>query len=392
MDGKSFRKGVVPAFMFAVFALLFSPLTDAKAQTTAVSDIFVVSDVPVDETAQNASDARAAALVNGQVEAARRLFMRLTREAYHAQLSQVDADALSFLVDSLQIDNERTSNVRYLADLTVRFKPETVRDYLRNAAIPFAEVRSRPVLIVPVLLAGGGYVLWEEPNPWRAAWQNRPVETGLLPVVAPIGDLTDFTMLTADQAMDADAGALGAMADRYGAGSSVVALASITGTADTPTQVDVTAARVGRLDEQPVVFTLTPLPEEMPDDFLKRAADTVVAALEDGWKELNAVRFGESNRIHAAVPVRDLAHWIEVRRRLGSIPAVSHVRLLALTPDSAEIELDFFGEIAQLERALDRFDFVIEDTGLPTDTRNPALPSAVLSPAVPAYIIRLPGA
>ena len=183
-----------------------------------------------------------------------------------------------------------------------------------------------------------------------------------------------------------------AMAGRYGAGSSVVALASITGEPDAPTQIDVTASRVGRLDEQPVVFTLSPVAEEPAEAFLQRAAATVVATLEDNWKELNAVRFGETNRIHAAVPVRDLAHWIEVRRRLGSIPSVSRVRLLALTPDTADIELDFFGEVTQLQRALDRFDFVLEDTGLVPDTQNPALPGAVPSPAVPAYVIRLPGA
>ncbi len=392
MDRKPFRRGAVPASVFAVFLLLFSPLTEAWAQTAAVTDIFVVADVPVDETAQNAADARVSALANGQVEAARRLFMRLTRDAYHAQLSRVEPDALGFLVDSLQINNERTSTVRYLADLTVRFKPDAVRDYLRNRAIPFAEVRSRPVLIVPVLQSAAEYSLWEEPNPWLAAWQTRRAETGLVPVVAPIGDLTDFSMLSTEQALDADEGAMGAMAGRYGAGSSVVALASIKGEPNAPTQIDVTAGRVGRLDEQPVVFTLSPVAEEPADAFLQRAAATVVATFEDNWKELNAVRFGEANRIHAAVPVRDLAHWVEVRRRLGSIPSVSRVHLLALTPDTADIELDFLGEVAQLQRALDRFDFVLEDTGLVRDTQNPVLPGAVSSPAVPAYVIRLPGA
>ncbi len=364
--------------------------TGAVAQSGIGNDVFVVRGVQVDETAASAADARAAARASGQAEAARRLIDRLTRSVYRGQLGEIDAGTAELLVDSLEVANERRSDVRYLADLTVAFRPEAVRQFLRSAGVPFTEVRSRPVLVVPVLDRGGAYVLWEEPNPWRQAWQNHPTDIGLVPVVTPIGDLSDLSGLTAEQAVDADVGALGAMADRYGAGTSVVAIARISGDPDSASQqVDVTAIRVGRLDEEPIFLTIGRAPNEEPEVFLERVTGAVIEALDDDWKAANAVSFEESNRLHAAVPLSDIAGWIEVRRRLSGVPAVSQVRLLALTADTAEIEIDYFGDAVRLARALERFDLILEETGLPGQFEPGQ--TGLVFPPVPTHIVRLPG-
>ncbi|MBO6781978.1 MAG: DUF2066 domain-containing protein [Alphaproteobacteria bacterium] len=359
----------------------------AQAQTAAAQDVFVVRGVSVDETAESTAAARAAAHANGKTEAARRLFERLTRGIYRGQLGQIDAGTADFLVDSLEVANERRSDVRYLADLTVTFRPAAVRQFLQSAGIPFTEVRSRPVLIVPILDTGDRYVLWEDPNPWREAWRNHPSETGLVPVVTPLGDLSDLSGLSAEQAVDFDIGALGAMADRYGARTSVVAVARISGNPETGQRADVSAIRVGRVDEDPIDLSVAQAEGEAADLFLERVTGAVIAALDDDWKAANAISFAESGRLHAAVPLGDLAGWIEVQRRLANVPAISTIRVLALTADTAEIELDFFGDTVRLASSLDRFDLVLEETGL-AGANDPA---NVVFPPLPTHVIRLPG-
>ncbi|CAN0519618.1 unnamed protein product, partial [Laminaria digitata] len=160
--------------LFAVFAMLWISVVPSavSAQQVTSEEVFVVREISVDETAESTSAARMQALAKGQITAAQRLMDRLTRPLDRSALAPLDAETVRTLVASFQIDNEKTSNVRYLADMTVSFKPAAVRRFLQTFGVPFAEVRSRPVLIVPALARETGYILWEEPNPWREAWQN----------------------------------------------------------------------------------------------------------------------------------------------------------------------------------------------------------------------------
>jgi hypothetical protein len=61
------------------------------------------------------------------------------------------------------------------------------------------------------------------------------------------------------------------------------------------------------------------------------------------------------------------------------------VRLLALTANSAEIEVDYFGDEDRLSRALDRFDLELQVSGFGTDGTL----GAGVAPAVPTHIVRL---
>jgi hypothetical protein len=375
---------LISLFVFAVFGLV-PGVQRAAAQQAALDDVFVVRDIEVDETASSASTARASAIEKGQREAVERLIARLTRRVFRGRIGEIDQETIRFLISALRIDNERTSDIRYLANLTVTFKPDAVRNYLRTASIPFAEVRSRLVLIIPVIEQHAVYALWENPNPWRDAWLNLPSNPGLVPVVAPIGDLSDYAGLSADQAVEADVGALSEISSRYGAGSAMVAIATINETRLGFLQVQITAARVGRHDETPLLITLQALPEEPLEKLLDRAVVAVVDALDDDWKSTNAVSFGQAKRLHAAVSIPNLKSWIEVRGRLENVPAVRRVHLLALTANSAEIEIDYFGDESRLSRALDRFDLVLETSGF----RIGGALNEVVPPAVPTHIVRL---
>ena len=178
-------------FLIGFGLLLALDVLPAKAQKSALEDIFVVRDVLLDERAETAAAARTRALALGQREAFARLEARLTRSVHRGLAANINVDTLRFLVDAIQIDDEKTSDVRYLANLTVTFKPDAVRDLFRFNGVPFAELRSRPLTILPVLAAVDRYILWADANPWREAWRNHPEGTGLVPMLAPIGDLID---------------------------------------------------------------------------------------------------------------------------------------------------------------------------------------------------------
>lgn len=361
------------------------------AQQSALEDIFVVRDVPLDERAETAAAARARALARGQREAFARLEERLTRSVHRGLAASIDSDTLRFLVDAIQIDGEKTSDVRYLAKLTVSFKPDAVRNLFRFSGVPFAELRSRPLTVVPVLATPARYLLWDDPNPWREAWRNHPEGTGLVPLLAPIGDLNDLAGLTVAQAVEGDAEVLIRFAERYGARGVVVAIANLFEAEPGILRSDIVSVPVGVAEMSPFSISVTGRPGEGEADVFARAVGEVREIIEDEWKAANSLTSGEIARLRAAVPISGLKNWVDLRRRIARVPAVVEVRVIALTATTAEIEIDYRGDSTRLARTFERFDLLLEETGLePTDTglsrfgagRADVLPTHVVRSAI----------
>src|SRR6185437_14035085 len=113
------------------------------------------ADVTVDKTAASAAQAREIALAEAQVQAFDRLVRRLVAKDRQTAVPRQNAQSIARLVRGFEGDRERTSNVRYIATLRIRFDPNGVREVLRAANVPFAETRAKPILVVPVLMEGG---------------------------------------------------------------------------------------------------------------------------------------------------------------------------------------------------------------------------------------------
>jgi hypothetical protein len=342
-----------------------------SAQQSALEDIFVVRDVALDETAQTAAAARARALAKGQLQAFTQLEARLTRSVHRGLAANVDPATLRFLVDAIQIDGEKTSDVRYLANLTVTFKPDAVRNLFRQSGVPFAELRSRPLTVVPVLATPVRYLLWDDPNPWREAWRNHPEGAGLVPMLAPIGDLEDLSGLTVDQAVDGDPDVLARFSERYGARGVVVTIANMFETEPGILRSDIVSVPVGLPEMSP--FSISVIGQEAEDErrVFARAVGEVREIIEDEWKAASALAAGDIAQLRAAVPIADLKNWIDIRARITRVPAVTHIQVVALTANAAEIVISHRGDEARLTRAFERFDLILEANGLGEDAPRP---------------------
>src|SRR5581483_2235928 len=213
------------------------------------------------------------------------------------------------------IANERSSAVRYIAQLTVRFDPNAVRRLLRNAGISFAETLSKPLVVVPVLSEGGRTLLWEETNAWRLAWNRVNLDRGLVPLIVPPGETRDVSGMTVDQALAKDAGAVRTLAGLYDAGGALIAVATPSG----PTvQLAVTEVRPGLPNQE---FTLSQGPEG-GDDALTASARAISAAVQEAWRQRNSVMAGTTGQVTALVPITALKDWLAVRDSLTNVSLI----------------------------------------------------------------------
>jgi hypothetical protein len=332
------------------------------AWAQGAGDVFTVRSVAVDETAATAADARQTALAVGQRRAFRRLIDRLVPEDQQPLIPEVDATALQFYVRDFSVENERTSAVRYLADLTFRFDPEQVRSLLGGAGIAFAETRSKPVVVLPIFSGpDAGPTLWLETNPWRDVWAQRPGDDGLVPLTVPIGDLEDLAAIDAPKALAGDAGALRAIAARYGAEDVLVTVATLNGDpeagsgvlqVETRRYVDGSAGSTQR-------DRLVQVSGEPYEGFLERAAARIDNAVQEAWKQQYLLQFGNQRTILVFVPLEGLDDWLTVRRRLEGVPAIQQTGLAALSRKEAQLEITFLGDEQRLSRALSQRDLFL---------------------------------
>ncbi len=351
------KRGLMAALALAVLALA-APET-AAAQTAAPTkpprfDVFTVAPVPVDVTAANAAAARDQAIVEGESHAFDMLMQRLTLAADRSRLPKVGTNELNQVVQGFEVAHERRSGVRYLADFTVHFRADAVRQFLRQAGIGFAETVSKPLIVLPVLHDGDRTALWEDPNPWRDAWTNANPVIGLVPLVRPIGELEDVQAIDADAAVKGDDARLQAIAQRYGDGDVLVTQATLK--TDGPQHVvDVSSTRYtpGQPGtEQTWVGTTAANSGESDADLFGRAVLAAVAQVEEAWKAANILNFSQSGTLTARVPATSLEDWITVRDRLAASPAVRSSRLVSLDREEARVEIHYVGDATQLRTAL----------------------------------------
>jgi hypothetical protein len=345
--------------LFAGLILLLAlagPMRQAAAAPP--TDIFTVADVPVDATASNAVAARDAARLDGERRAFRQLLERLTLAADRGRLPRVGDQQLTDMVRDFEVANERSSGVRYLATYTFRFQPEAVRALLRDAGIPFAETVSKPVVVLPVLRRDNAAVLWDDPNPWRAAWSDRSGASGLVPLVVPLGDAADLAAIGADQALAADSAAVTRIAAHNGGGDILIAAA----TQDSGGALQTSLRRVSASGTSEIAKgSFQPSPGESDSAFMVRAVTASIADVEEAWRRDNVLATGTEGVLTAAVPLDGgLADWLVVRDRLKGVPTVKRSDVVTIGRQAARIEIHYLGDPARLRVALAQRDLVLD--------------------------------
>ena len=355
------RCGAIMAAAVLLMLIAAAPLRAAEDDPYAVT-------VSVDATSDTIGKARDQARNDGQRRAFATLVERLSGSNPGAKLPKLDDTALTDLVGSFEVANERMSAVRYIADVTYHFRPAEVQRVLQKAGVALGSPGASPsavsggapglgkaLVVIPVYQSGAMAVLWDDPNPWRDAWAQQPSGNGPTAshFVVPLGDAGDLGAIDAAKARGGDSAALAAIARRNGGDEAIVALATMRGTPGNPTSLDIAVRRYRA--GQPVdvhTDTVTANPSERSEQLFRRAAAQIAADIESGWKKGPLPRYDQQGRLTAVLPITGLDDWVRMRERLAALPVIRSVNLVTLSLQEATIELDYLGSIDQLKAGL----------------------------------------
>jgi hypothetical protein len=294
---------------------------------------------------------------------------------------QITPDQLTDLIASFEVANERTSTVRYVADYTFHFKPNAVRQLLQGAGTTYVEP-AKPIVVLPVWHGGGQAVLWDDPNPWRDAWANHAPGQGAVPVIVPVGGLTDVSLIDAPKALSGDRAAIKALSARYQNDDVVVAIAL---PKDSPRRIDVAATRYSPAANPgaPQIVTLSTVAKsgESDADLLARAVADTIARLGQSWKAGNVLDTHLNGTLDVTVSASSLADWVAVRDRLRVLPAVRSLDLVSFNARQVRVTIHYVGSEDQLRAAFGTSGLELGgDDPNRTLTLRPGAPSAAPSP------------
>ncbi|MEL6360208.1 MAG: DUF2066 domain-containing protein [Pseudomonadota bacterium] len=382
----------------------------------ANDDVFVVVQVPVRAQAESASEAKNKAQSQGRRRAMDILLRRLTPEEdwiYLPRLASfteaqatgdgfsrspivISGEQLIGLESSFEVYGEKSSSALYKAAISYRFKPEAVRRLLKDAGIPYSEAQTRMALVLPVLQTDRNVYLWEENNPWAAAWRARPYTNELTPMIAPLGDLEDRSKVTARGALALDEAGLGALAEQYNVSQVIVAHARLK-QVDGKDQLSVRLingfrdSKSAEVLEQAIAETefdedgTLPSPANQgslnyagaqEDDFSAETGDILgqaflsqpsgnfpglaerlieasIAKYASGWKAKTLIDHSSEAIIEVSAFFDNIDDWSRIRSALIASPLVGSAQISALSSRGAEMSVRIFGNPARLQVAME---------------------------------------
>jgi hypothetical protein len=354
---------------FAVLLLALSAVQAAAqiSPTTSRDEIFVVRNIYVDATADTISAAREQAFADGRTVAFSQLISRMAVDR-----SQLDEDSLTdeditSLLQAFEVNDERTTTGRYIANLTFAFDPAAVRRLLQSRLVDFTETVSKPVLVIPVFRSAQGARLWDSPNPWMESWLDFFDTERLVPVVVPFGDLADVADISIAEALTGDAESLRAIATRYNAGDTIVALAE-------PYEGGLTVAlnRYPEAGDRTVETLLVPGAESL-QSMLSTAVQQSTETIEAEWRERTRVSSADTNSLAVLVPVSVPADWFQTQSRLARVPTITATKIISLSSTEAVLEFQFIGSQAQLQTALAQQNLVLDGPDPNAESATPRL-------------------
>ena len=332
----------------------FSPIVAALLTALALcggalaqsSNTYTVAGVDVDVTAADAVQARQQGIAEARRKAAKMLVERVVAPEERARVAIPSEASLESMVRGIEFVRERSAPGRYIATLNVVFAPDPVKAWLGAAGVKVAETVSRPALVIPLWKGPAGVEPLDDRNAWREAWRTLDTAGSAVPVTVLRGDQLDQNAVTAEQLYVGDVSALARLNERYRAPTIVVAI--VEGDKDAgPLTVGGLRydTQTGARSEIP--RTTIPDSGQLPD-----AAKKLHAKLDEQWRSVATVRRDSQDTIDVYVPIRALADWVQIRQRLGGVPALKGVVVRNLEADRAELRLEYFGTTEELQRTL----------------------------------------
>lgn len=332
--------------------LLMFALLQARAEECS-TPLFGVDNVSVDQVAETASMARKLG-TRAAAEAA--FVIVLERLLYDTKkinrfLDRHDLDQFS---DFVHITEENSLEGRYIALLDFCFDAIRLRATFRKDGLEWTELRSPPILVIPVWQGPDGARAWQPDNSWLLGWREA-IETsnGLVNFVLLEPTIINERSLRAEDLSRANPVTLSYAATLAEAEQTMLVIARLDYNGSSPflTVDGQLFSRDGELITRLANFIDLPVSDDLAGQ-LALARSRILREMQASWYTANAISGSETQKITLTLPIRSLREWAARLAVFDQIAVFNGYRIRKLDLTSGVITVNVEGTMGAVKNAL----------------------------------------
>ena len=352
------RAGILPAILRSVtshslvLGLLLVVGFQAHAEECSTPQ-FGVRNVSIDQLADNAGEARELGTRAAAETAFAVVLKRLLNDP--EKISQfLDRHDLDQFSDFVHITEENSLQGRYIALLDFCFDANRLRATFRKDGLKWTELRSPPILVIPVWQGPDGARAWQRDNSWLSGWREA-VETsnGLVNFVLLEPTIINERSLRAEDLARANPVTLSYAATLAEAEQTMLVIARLDYDGSTPvlTVDGQLFSRDGELITTLAKMIDLPVSSDLVGQ-LAVARSQILLEMQASWYAANAISGNDTQKMTLILPIRSLEEWAARLAVFDKIAVFNGYRIRKLDVTSGAVTVNVEGTMAAVKNAL----------------------------------------
>ena len=344
-------QSVKSCLLILVLPLLIVGL-QARAEECSTPQ-FGVNNVSIDQLADTASEARQLGTRAAAETAFTVVLDRLLNDP--EKISQfLDRHDLDQFSDFVHITEENSLEGRYIALLDFCFDADRLRASFRKDGLRWTELRSPPILVVPVWQGPDGARAWQNDNSWLSGWREA-VETsnGLVNFVLLEPTIINERSLRAEDLARANPVTLSLATTLAEAEQTMLVIARLDYDGSSPvlTVDGQLFSRDGELITTLAKMVDLPVSSDLVGQ-LAVARSQILQEMQASWYAANAISGNDTQKMTLILPINSLEEWASRLAVFDQIAVFNGYRIRKLDLTSGVVTVNVEGTIAAVKNAL----------------------------------------
>lgn len=344
-------QSVKSCLLILVLPLLIVGL-QARAEECSTPQ-FGVNNVSIDQLADTASEARQLGTRAAAETAFAVVLERLLNDPQ--KISQfLDRHDLDQFSDFVHITKENSLEGRYIALLDFCFDADRLRASFRKDGLRWTELRSSPILVVPVWQGPDGARAWQSDNSWLSGWREA-VETsnGLVNFVLLEPTIINERSLRAEDLARANPVTLSLATTLAEAEQTMLVIARLDYDGSSPvlTVDGQLFSRDGELITTLAKMVDLPVSSDLVGQ-LAVARSQILQEMQASWYAANAISGNDTQKMTLILPINSLEEWASRLAVFDQIAVFNGYRIRKLDLTSGVVTVNVEGTIAAVKNAL----------------------------------------
>lgn len=344
-------QSVKSCLLILVLPLLIVGL-QARAEECSTPQ-FGVNNVSIDQLADTASEARQLGTRAAAETAFAVVLERLLNDPQ--KISQfLDRHDLDQFSDFVHITKENSLEGRYIALLDFCFDADRLRASFRKDGLRWTELRSPPILVVPVWQGPDGARAWQSDNSWLSGWREA-VETsnGLVNFVLLEPTIINERSLRAEDLARANPVTLSLATTLAEAEQTMLVIARLDYDGSSPvlTVDGQLFSRDGELITTLAKMVDLPVSSDLVGQ-LAVARSQILQEMQASWYAANAISGNDTQKMTLILPINSLEEWASRLAVFDQIAVFNGYRIRKLDLTSGVVTVNVEGTIAAVKNAL----------------------------------------